>query len=158
MLLSVERLRSWEPLHLGVQGPRWCTVMVWCKQSCRRRIGTCANGQSWFPRNLGAPGVNAPHDTDCIAGAAPPMVCAQALLKLARWCQQRNQLASGGEPCPTSRKTEFPPAPDGRGDVCGAGATLDDAVAVHASERATNTEPRRRSATPNANNRPGGVR
>jgi hypothetical protein len=27
--------------------------MVWYKPSCRRRIGTCANGQSWFPRNLG---------------------------------------------------------------------------------------------------------
>ena len=27
------------------QGPRCCTVMVWCGQSCRSRIGTCANGQ-----------------------------------------------------------------------------------------------------------------
>jgi hypothetical protein len=39
------------------------------------------------------------------------MVCAQALLKLACWCQQRSQSASGGESCPTSRKTEFPPRP-----------------------------------------------
>ena len=35
------------------KGHAAATVMVWCKQSCRRRIGTCANGQSWFPRNLG---------------------------------------------------------------------------------------------------------
>ena len=27
--------------------------MVWCKQSCRRRFGTCANGQLRFPKNLG---------------------------------------------------------------------------------------------------------
>ncbi len=27
--------------------------MVWCEQSCRSRIGTCADGQLWFPRNLG---------------------------------------------------------------------------------------------------------
>ena len=40
------------------QGPRCCTVMVWCEQSCRSRIGTCANGQSWFPRNLGDPVVS----------------------------------------------------------------------------------------------------
>ena len=37
------------------QGPRCCTVMVWCKQSCRRRFGTCANGQLRFPKNLGDP-------------------------------------------------------------------------------------------------------
>ena len=116
-----------------------------------------ANGQLRFPRNLGDPGVNAPHDTDCITGADPPMVCAQALLKLARWCQQRSQSASGGEPCPTSRKTEFPPAHAGGGDVCGTGAALGDAVAVHSAERPANTESRRRSATPNANDRPGGV-
>ncbi len=35
------------------RGPRCCTVMVWCKQSCRSRMGTCANGQLRFPRNLG---------------------------------------------------------------------------------------------------------
>jgi hypothetical protein len=29
--------------------------MVWCTQSCRRRMGTCANGQSRLPRNLGEP-------------------------------------------------------------------------------------------------------
>jgi hypothetical protein len=27
--------------------------MVWCKQSCRRRIGTFANGQLRFLKNLG---------------------------------------------------------------------------------------------------------
>ena len=32
--------------------------MVWCTQSCRRRIGTCANGQLRFPRNLGDPVVS----------------------------------------------------------------------------------------------------
>ena len=37
------------------QGPRCCTATVWCKQSCRRRFGTCANGQLGFPRNLGEP-------------------------------------------------------------------------------------------------------
>ena len=54
---AIERRKSqsWEPLHLGVQGPRCCTRAVWCKQSCRRRMGTCANGQSWLPRNLGEP-------------------------------------------------------------------------------------------------------
>jgi hypothetical protein len=110
-----------------------------------------------FPRNVGDPGVNAPHDTDCITGADPPMVCAQALLKLARWCQQRSQSASGGEPCPTSGKTEFPPAHSGGGNVCGAGATLDDVVADHASGHPSDTESRRRSTTTNANDRPGGV-
>ncbi len=44
------------------QGPRCCTVMVWCEQSRRRRIGTCANGQR-FPRNLG--------DPDCFLGRIP---------------------------------------------------------------------------------------
>ena len=29
--------------------------MVWCKQSCRRRIGTFADGQLRFPKNLGEP-------------------------------------------------------------------------------------------------------
>jgi len=37
---------------LIAQGPCCCTVMVWCRQSCRSRIGTCANGQLGFPRNL----------------------------------------------------------------------------------------------------------
>jgi len=36
------------------QGPRCCTVLVWCKQSCRRRR-TCANGQLRFSKNLGDP-------------------------------------------------------------------------------------------------------
>ena len=40
------------------QGPRCCAVMVWREQSCRSRDGTCANGQSRFPRNLGAPVVS----------------------------------------------------------------------------------------------------
>jgi hypothetical protein len=157
MLLSAERQNRGSLCTWAREGPRCCTAKVWCQQSCRRRMRTCANGQSWFPRNLGDPGANAPHDTDCIGGADPPMVCAQALLKLACWCQQRSQSASGGESCPTSRKTEFPPAPGGRGDVCGAGTALDDAGAVHASERSANTESRHRSATTNAYDRPGGV-
>ena len=32
--------------------------MVWCKQSCRRRIGTFANGQLRFLKNLGDPFVS----------------------------------------------------------------------------------------------------
>ncbi len=116
-----------------------------------------ANGQLGFLRNLGDPGVSAPHDTDCIGEPDPPMVCAQALLKLARWCQQRSQSASGGEPCSTSGKNESPPAHSGGGNVCGAGATLDDVVADQASGHPSDTESRRRSATTNANDRPGGV-
>src|SRR3984893_14881738 len=66
-------------------------------------------------RNTGSPGDNAPHDTDCVGGADRPMVCAEALLKLAHWCRQRRQLASGGELCSTSRKSESPPALASRG-------------------------------------------
>ena len=119
-------------------------------------VRTCANGQSWFPRNLGGPGGNAPHDTDCIGEADRPMVCAEALLKLARWCQQRRQSASGGELCSTSRKTESPPALAGTGGVCGAGTTLDNAVGDHTSGRPSNTEPNRRSAVAHAPDRAGG--
>jgi hypothetical protein len=36
-------------------------------------VRTRANGQLRFPRNLGDPRGNAPHDTDCITGADPPM-------------------------------------------------------------------------------------
>ncbi len=131
----------------------FCTGLEW--QSCRSRR-TCANGQLRFPRNLGSPEGNAPHDTDCIGEADRPMVRAEALLKLARWCRQRRQLASGGELCPTSRKNESPPALAGGGDVCGADTTLDSAVADHASERPSNTEPGHRSATANAQYRAGG--
>jgi hypothetical protein len=130
--------------------------MVWCKQSCRRRIGTCANGQLRFSKNLGDPRDNAPHDTDCVGGADRAMVCAEALLKLAHWCRQRRQSASGGELCSTSRKTESPPALAGTGGACGAGATLDGAVAGHTSERPSNTEPNRRSAAAHAPDRAGG--
>ena len=38
----------------GYQGPRCCTVMVWCEQSCRRRLNM-ANGHLGFSRNLGDP-------------------------------------------------------------------------------------------------------
>ena len=55
MLLSFERPFVGAPLPLIDQGPRCCTVLVWCEQSCRSRIGTCANGQLGFPRNLGEP-------------------------------------------------------------------------------------------------------
>jgi hypothetical protein len=156
MLLSVERVDRGSlclPMTRGHVAAPYGLVQAVLPAS----VWNMANGELRFPRNLGDPGVNAPHDTDCIGGADSRMVCAQALLKLARWCQQRSQSASGGEPCPTPRKTEFPPAPAGGGDVCGAGAALDDAVAVHASERPANTESRRRSATANANDRPGGV-
>jgi hypothetical protein len=108
-------------------------------------------------RNTGSPGDNAPHDTDCVGGADRPMVCAEALLKLAHWCRQRRQVAAGGELCSMSRKSESPPALASRRDVCGAGATLDGAVADHASERPSNTEPSRRSATTDAQDRAGGV-
>ena len=84
------------------------------------------------------------------------MVCADALLKLAHWCRQRRQLASGGELCSTSGKNESPPALVGGGDVCGVVATLDSAVADHASARPSNIEPSRRSATSNAQDRAGG--
>jgi len=124
--------------------------------SCRGRNGTCANGQLEFPRNLGGPGDNTPHDADCIGRTDPPMVCAEALLKLARWCRQRRQSASGGEPCPTSWKIESPPARTGAGDVCGAGATLDGPVTDHASECPSSTESSRRSATANSQDWAGG--
>jgi len=85
------------------------------------------------------------------------MVCAEALLKLAHWCRQRRELPSGGEPCPTSRKTEFPPALAGGGEVCGAGATLDIPVTDHASARLANTEPGHRSAATDARDGAGGA-
>jgi hypothetical protein len=84
------------------------------------------------------------------------MVCAEALLKLAHWCLQRRESASGGELCPTSRKTECPPALAGGGNVCGAGATLDSPASGHASERPSITEPSHRSATTDAQNGSGG--
>jgi len=115
---------------------------------CKRTIGV--------PRNLGSPKDNAPQDTDCVGGANRPMVCAEALLKLAHWCRQRRESASGGELCPTSRKTESPPALAGGGNVCGAGTTLDGAVADHPPERPSSTEPSRRSATTDAQGRAGG--
>ncbi len=118
-----------------------------------REQGRCIAG---FLRNVGSPGDNAPHDTDCVGGGDWPMVCAEALLKLAHWCRQRRQLASGGELCSTSRKTEFPPALAGRRDVCGTGATLDSPVTDHASERPSSTEPGDRSATTNAHDGAGG--
>ena len=55
MLLSVERQNCGSLRTRAREGPRCCTFVVWCKQSCRRRMRTCANGQSWFPRNLGEP-------------------------------------------------------------------------------------------------------
>ena len=55
MLLSVERQNCGSLRTRAREGPRCCTVMVWCEQSCRRRMRTCANGQLWFPRNLGEP-------------------------------------------------------------------------------------------------------
>jgi len=85
------------------------------------------------------------------------MVCAEALLKLAHWCRQRRELPSGGEPCPTSRKTESPPALAGGGEVCGAGAALDSPVTDHASARPANTEPGHCSAAPDARDGAGGA-
>ena len=41
----------------GYQGPCRGTAMVWCPQSCRRRL-TMANGHLGFPRNLGDPVVS----------------------------------------------------------------------------------------------------
>ena len=51
---------------------------------------------------------------------------------------------------------EFPPAFTGGGNVCGADATLDGVITDDASERSSNTEPNRRSATANAQDRAGG--
>ncbi len=50
------------------QGPRCCTAMVWCKKSLRSRIGTCANGQLGFPRNLGDPVVSSAESRPEIPG------------------------------------------------------------------------------------------
>jgi hypothetical protein len=50
----------------------------------------------------------------------------------------------------TEERVPPPAHADGR-DVCGAAATLDDAVANDASGRPSNTESHRRSANPNAN-------
>ena len=55
MLLSVESPKRGSLRTRAREGPRCCTLVVWCEQSCRRRMRTCANGQSWFPRNLGEP-------------------------------------------------------------------------------------------------------
>jgi hypothetical protein len=120
-------------------------------------VWNMADGTFRFPRNLGVPGDNAPHESDCGEGADRARVCAEALLKLAHWCQRRRQSASGGELCPTLRMTESPPAHSGGGNVRGAGATLGSATASHASERPADTEPCHRSATPNATDGAGGV-
>jgi len=109
-----------------------------------------------FPRNLGNPEVNAPHDTDCIGATDQSMVCAEALLKLAHWCQQRHQSASGGVLCSTSGKTESPPALTTTGGVCGVGATLDSSVADDTSGCSSKPESSRRSATTDAQDGAGG--
>src|SRR5262249_3310750 len=49
---------SREPWPFDDPGPRRGTVTVWCPRSCRRRCGTCANGQSGFSKNLGDPAVS----------------------------------------------------------------------------------------------------
>jgi len=49
---------SREPWPFDNPGPRRGTVAVWCPRSCRRRCGTCANGQSRVPKNLGDPVVS----------------------------------------------------------------------------------------------------
>ena len=49
---------SREPWPFDNPGPRRGTVAVWCPRSCRRRCGTCANGQSRVPKNLGEPVVS----------------------------------------------------------------------------------------------------
>ena len=85
------------------------------------------------------------------------MVRVEALLKLAHWCQQRRQLPSGREPCTTSRKTEFPPAPASGGDVCRAVGTLDSSHTDDTSERPSNTEPDHRSAATEARDGAGGA-
>ena len=124
--------------------------------SCRGRFGSCANGQLEFPRNLGSPRGNAPRDTDCIGGNDQAMVCAEALLKLALWCQQRHQSASGGVLCPPPRKTESPPALSATGSVCGVGAALYSSVADDTSRSSSKPESSRRSATTDAQDGSGG--
>src|SRR5262249_20751285 len=52
---GASKVPSREPWPFDYPGPRRGTVMVWCPRSCRRRCGTCANGQSGFPKNLGEP-------------------------------------------------------------------------------------------------------
>ena len=52
MLLSFERPIV-GALAVDQPGATLLLFMVWSKQSCRSRFGTCANGQLRFPRNLG---------------------------------------------------------------------------------------------------------
>src|SRR5262245_66292940 len=49
---GASKVLSQEPLPFDDQGPCRGTVGVWCPRSCRRRCGTCENGQSGFPKNL----------------------------------------------------------------------------------------------------------
>jgi len=156
MLLSVERPNRGSLCLLMTKG-HVAALYGLVQAVLPASVWNMADGLLRFPRNLGSPEVNAPQDTDCIGEPGPPMVCAQAFLNLARWCQQRSQSASGEEPCPTSRKNESPPARTDGGSVCGADATLDNVVADNASGSPSNSEPRRRSATSNANDGQGGV-
>src|SRR5262249_58510745 len=52
--------------------------------------------------------------------ADPPKISVEALLELARWCQQRLCAQSGGDSCPTNAAALSPPTPD---DLASAGAS-----------------------------------
>ena len=56
MLMSVERPFV-GAFAVHIPGATLLHLMVWCKQSCRRRLNM-ANGQLGFPRNLGDPVVS----------------------------------------------------------------------------------------------------
>jgi hypothetical protein len=47
-----------------------------------------------------------------ISAAGAPKVGISALLDLARWRQKCRTDLTGGDPCPTSRLTQFPPIPN----------------------------------------------
>jgi len=115
---------------------------------CKRELG--------FPRNLGDPTHNTPQNTTCLGGADRPMVCVRALLELARWCQQRQEMASGGDPCVISRTSESPPARFHGGESRLTKATLEGGSALHSAEGGSNAQSPGRSATPDAANAAGG--
>ena len=49
----------------------------------------------------------------CTSNLWPPRISVSALLQLARWCQQRQSLPQGGEPCPSPSALVCPPVSSG---------------------------------------------
>src|SRR3990172_4565851 len=102
--------------------------------------------QKWRPstRSVGASKSSTQTTTKkitCIGGADGPIVVVPALLKLARWCQQRKHSDPGEDLCDPPRKALSPPAPRAPQSACAAEAALGSSAATEAKGGAAGAEP-----------------